>query len=134
MTGEAWNVLGVFVAIGLPVAGAVFGVLKTSIGRHIKNMDERFAEVREDIADIKAKVDTLFQRYEGLKGEAMSRPDCERCRQNCQQGMVQWMQRIEDKIDKQNDKIDKQNERVVTMLANMNNGLGGVRENLPVGP
>lgn len=119
-----WQLVGVFLAIGIPVSGAVFAVLKMSIGRHIANMDAKFAEVGIAITEIRDKVDMLAQRYEGLKGDAVSKPECAVCRQTCQSGMVEWMRRIEDKIDRQADKNEAQNERIIMMVANMNNGGG----------
>lgn len=109
------QVIGIGLSVGVPLAGGVIGVLRWSICRNIAEMDKKLTEALE-------KIDTLYQMHEALRREAVMRNDCATCRRECQerlaasnQAMMTWMQRLEDKL-----------ERLVMMIANMNNGIGGV--------
>ena len=112
----AWQVISMGVAIGVAGAGLIASVLKWSIGRNIEAMDKKLTEALE-------KIDTLYQMHEALRRETVMRADCTTCRRECKerlvasnQAMMTWMQRLEDKL-----------ERAVMMLANLNNGQGGVK-------
>ena len=109
------QVIGIGLSVGVPLAGGVVGVLRWSICRNIAEMDRKLTEALE-------KIDTLYQMHETLRREVTLKTDCATCRRECQerlvasnQAMMTWMQRLEDKL-----------ERVVMMIANMNNGQGGV--------
>ena len=109
------QVLGIGLSVGVPLAGGVVGILRWSICRNIAEMDKKLTEALE-------KIDNLYQRHEDLRRDAVMRTDCQTCRRECQErlvlsnnSMMQWMQRLEDKL-----------ERLVMMVANMNNGQGGV--------
>ena len=73
------------------------------------------------------RLDTLYQRQENLQLQATTKADCSACRKDCQdrltqnqREMLEWMRRQDDKLD-----------RIVMMLANAHNGLGGVTNGLP---
>ena len=90
-------------------------------------MDETMTEMKADIKDLSAKFDTLYQRQENLQLQATTKADCSACRKDCQdrltqnqREMLEWMRRQDDKLD-----------RIVMMLANAHNGLGGVTNGLP---
>lgn len=111
----AWNVIGMGVSIGVLGAGLIAAVLKWSLGRNLADMDKKITEALE-------KIDTLYQMHESLRRDVTLKTDCAVCRRECQerltlsnQAMMTWMQRLEDKL-----------ERLVMMVANLNNGQGGV--------
>lgn len=111
----AWNVIGMGVSIGVLGAGLIAAVLKWSLGRNLADMDKKITVALE-------KIDTLYQMHEGLRREVTLKTDCASCRRECQerltlsnQSMITWMQRLEDKL-----------ERLIMMIANLNNGQGGV--------
>lgn len=115
----AWNVIGMGVTIGVAGAGLIAAVLKWSLARNLAEMDKKITMALE-------KIDTLYQMHESLRREAVLRSDCTTCRRECQErlaasnnALVIWMQRLEDKL-----------ERLVMMVANMNNGLGGAKNGL----
>lgn len=130
MAAEAVISIGQLVTLGVSIGGAAaagaFGVLKWSLGRNIAAMDETMTEMKSDIKDLSAKFDVLYQRQEKLQLEATTKADCSACRMEChnrlaqtQREMLEWMRRQDDKLD-----------RLVMMVANMNNGQGGVKNGL----
>lgn len=91
--------------------------------RYIKALDARFDSLEERMDKTDERLDILYQRQETLVREATTKAECSVCRKDCQdrlaanqRDMIVWMQRLEDKL-----------ERVVMMIANMNNGQGGVK-------
>lgn len=115
MEASVAQIIGIGLSVGVPLAGGVVGALKWSICRNIAEMDRKLTEALE-------RIDTLYQKHDELKQSAISRADCAACRRECQdrvvmsnQAMMTWMQRLEDKL-----------ERIVMMVANLNNGQGGV--------
>ena len=131
MAADAVITFGQVVAFGVSIGGAAaagaFGILKWSLGRNIAAMDETMTEMKADIKDLSAKFDTLYQRQENLQLQATTKADCAVCRKDCQdrvaqnqREMLEWMRRQDDKLD-----------RIVMMMANAHNGLGGVTNGLP---
>ena len=64
-----------------------------------------------------------IKTYANLLPSLKHKANCAACRKDCQdrlasgqRDMITWMQRLEDKL-----------ERVIMMIANANNGLGGVK-------
>lgn len=115
------------VSIGGATALGAFGVLKWSIGRNIATMDAKISEISGDIQILSAKIDTLYQKQADLQSQAVIKADCSTCRKDCQdrvaqnqREMLEWMRRQDDKLD-----------RIVMMMANAHNGLGGVTNGLP---
>ena len=112
-----------FGGIVVTIAGGVLGLLRWSIVRYIKALDARFDALEERMDKTDERLDVLYQRQETLVREATMKADCAACRKDCQdrlasgqRDMITWMQRLEDKL-----------ERVIMMIANANNGLGGVK-------
>jgi hypothetical protein len=109
--------------IAVAIAGGVFALMRWSIVRNIQALDARFDALEERMDKTDARLDVLYQRQESQCREATTKADCAACRKDCQermmvsnQAMITWMQRLEDKL-----------ERILMMLANVNNGQGGVK-------
>ena len=105
------------------IAGGVFALMRWSIVRNIQALDRRFDALEERMDKTDERLDILYQRQEALVRETTTKTDCTACRRDCQdrlasgqRDMITWMQRLEDKL-----------ERVIMMIANANNGLGGVK-------
>ena len=118
------------VTLGMSIGGATalgaFGILKWSVGRNIAAMDAKMSELSEDIRILSAKIDTLYQKQAELQSQAVIKADCAACRKECyerkgpyQRETLEWMRRQDDKAD-----------RILMMVANMNNGQGGVKPGL----
>ena len=114
------------VSIGGATALGAFGILKWSIGRNIATMDAKISEISGDIQILSAKIDTLYQKQADLQSQAVIKADCSACRRECyersgtyQRETLEWMRRQDDKMD-----------RILMMVANMNNGQGGVKNGL----
>lgn len=114
-TSTIWQIVGVTVALAVPFAGALYGVFKYSVGRNVKAMDEKFDDLKNQVAVIGAKVDSMHQAY-GKEG--MTRQECQTCRKECNdrtaqswREVLEWMRRQEDKMDS-----------IVLMVANNRNG------------
>ena len=119
MEASVTQIIGIGLSVGAPLAAGVVGILRWSICRNIAEMDKKLTLALE-------RIDTLYQKHDELRREVVVRTDCAVCRRECQerlvlsnQAMMTWMQRLEDKL-----------ERVVMMLANINNGQGGVKNGL----
>lgn len=113
-----------FGGIVVTIAGGVLGLLRWSIVRYIKALDARFDALEERMDRTDERLDVLYQRQETLVREATMKTECAACRKDCQdrlvsgqRDMITWMQRLEDKL-----------ERVIMMIANANNGLGGIKK------
>ena len=122
-----WQLAGMGGTLATAIAGGVFALMRWSIVRNIVAMDETMTEMKADIKDLSAKFDTLYQRQENLQLQATTKADCAVCRKDCQdrvaqnqREMLEWMRRQDDKLD-----------RIVMMMANAHNGLGGVTNGLP---
>lgn len=112
-----------FGGIVVTIAGGVLGLLRWSIVRYIKALDARFDALEERMDKTDERLDVLYQRQETLVRDATMKVDCAACRKDCQdrvaqnqRDMITWMQRLEDKL-----------ERLIMMIANINNGMGGVK-------
>lgn len=112
-----------FGGIVVTISGGVLGLLRWSIVRYIKALDARFDALEERMDKTDERLAVLYQRQETMVREATMKTDCAACRKDCQdrlasgqRDMITWMQRLEDKL-----------ERVIMMIANANNGLGGVK-------
>jgi hypothetical protein len=114
-----WHILGVGISLGVPLSGAMFAVFKYSVGRNITAMDKKFEALEAQVDKIGKKVDEINQSY-GREG--MTRVECRVCRQECadrsaayQRDILEWLRRSDDKVDK-----------LMMMLANVHNGMGGL--------
>ena len=117
------QMVAAFGGIVVTIAGGVLGLLRWSIVRYIKALDARFDALEERMDKTDERLDVLYQRQETLVREATMKTECAACRKDCQdrlasgqRDMITWMQRLEDKL-----------ERVIMMIANANNGLGGIK-------
>ena len=118
-----WQLAGIGGTLATAIAGGVFALMRWSIVRNIQALDARFDALEERMDKTDKRLDILYQRQESLVREATMKTDCAACRKDCQdriaagqRDMMIWMQRLEDKL-----------ERVIMMIANANNGLGGVK-------
>lgn len=110
------EMMTVGVTVGLAGAGMIAGVLKWSIGRNIASMDAKITEMNE-------KLDELSRNHRELKDAAVTTPECSCIRRECSdrhatmnRDIIEWMRRGDDKFD-----------RLLMMIANLNNGQGGVK-------
>ena len=117
-----WQLAGMGGTLATAIAGGVFALMRWSIVRNIQALDRRFDALEERMDKTDERLDILYQRQENLQLQATMKTDCAACRKDCQdrlasgqRDMITWMQRLEDKL-----------ERVTMMIANANNGLGGV--------
>lgn len=110
------EVIGIGVTVGLAGAGIIGGMLRWSILRNIQGLDKSMEE-------LKTQVKSLAESLAQVREDGVTMPECAQCRRDCgdrhaqyQQDILQWMRRQEDKADK-----------LLLMMANVNNGMGGVK-------
>ena len=120
MDATIWQIVGVGISLGVPISGAVFAIFKYSVGRNIAAMDKKFEALEVQVSEIDKKVDALNQSY-GKEG--MTRQECQSCRKECNERMTQYQQDILGWLRRSDDKADK----LLMMIANLNNGVGGVK-------
>ena len=113
------QVMSIGVTLGLAGAGIIVGALRWSIIRNIDTLDKKMEEVKDTVVD-------LSRAVSDLRAVAVTTSECIVCRRECsertvqyQQDIIQWMRRQEDKSD-----------RLLMMVANINNGMGGVKNGL----
>lgn len=118
-----WQLAGIGGTLATAIAGGVFALMRWSIVRNIQALDARFDALEERMDKTDERLDILYQRQETLVREATMKTDCASCRKDCQdrvaqnqRDMITWMQRLEDKL-----------ERLIMMIANNHNGMGGVK-------
>ncbi|MDY0331839.1 MAG: hypothetical protein RBR52_15280 [Thiomonas sp.] len=109
------QIIGISVTVGLAGAGAIAGVLKWSLGRNLKAMDDK-------ITDLAAKVDELNKANASLREASVTAPECSACRRECQDRIASHQREILEWMRRQDDKAD----RLLLMLANRNSA-GGVK-------
>lgn len=110
------EVIGIGVTVGLAGAGVIGGMLRWSILRNIEKLDDSMNE-------LKRQVSSLATSLAQVREDGVTAAECSVCRRECgdrhvqyQQDILQWMRRQEDKADK-----------LLLMMANVNNGMGGVK-------
>ena len=113
------EVIAIGVTIGLAGGGIIVGVFRWSILRNIETLDVKMEEVKDTVVELSRSVSDL-------RGSSVSCAECSNYRRDCserhvqyQQDILQWMRRQEDKSD-----------RLLMMVANINNGIGGVKNGL----
>ena len=108
------EVIGIGVTVGLAGAGVIGGMLRWSILRNVETLDGKMDEIRESVAD-------LGKSLTQLRSEAVTVSECSSCRRECNERMTQYQQDILGWLRRSDDKADK----LLMMIANLNNGLGG---------
>ncbi len=110
------EIIGVSVTIGLAGAGIIAGVLRWSILRNVEQLDIKMDEIKDSVAD-------MGRSIAEIRAESVTSPECAACRRECnersniyQQDILGWLRRSDDKAD-----------RMLMMIANLNNGTGGVK-------
>lgn len=121
-----WQLAGMGGTLATGIACGVFALIRWSLVRNIQALDRRFDALEERMDKTDERFDILYQRQEALARETTTKADCTSCRRDCQdrvaqnqREMLEWMRRQDDKLD-----------RIVMMLANAHNGLGGVTNGL----
>ena len=109
------QIIGIGVSVGLTGAGAIAGVLKWSLGRNLKAMDDK-------ITDLTVKVDELNKANASLREASVTASECTTCRRECQDRLAGHQREILEWMRRQDDKVD----RLLLMLANCNS-IGGVK-------
>ena len=110
------EIIGIGVTVGLAGAGIIGGILRWSILRNIEKLDESMAEIKRQVSSLASSLAQV--REDGVTG-----PECVQCRRECSDRQVQYQQDILAWMRRQEDKADK----LLLMMANVNNGLGGVK-------
>ena len=113
------DVAQIGVVVGLALGGVFAGALRWSICRNIEQVDKKMDSMIQTINDLSATVSTIQQN-------AITVQECQVCRRECQDRLsanqadiLVWLRRQEDKSDK-----------MLMMIANLNNGIGGVKNGL----
>lgn len=109
------EIIGIGVTVGLAGAGIIGGMLRWSILRNIEKLDESMAEIKRQVSSLASSLAQV--REDGVTG-----PECAQCRRDCSDRQVQYQQDILAWMRRQEDKSDK----LLMMVANLNNGMGGV--------
>ena len=107
MEDAALQIIGIGVTVGLAGAGAIAGVLKWSLGRNLKAMDDK-------ITDLTVKVDELNKANASLREASVTASECTTCRRECQDRLAGHQREILEWMRRQDDKAD----RLLLMLAN----------------
>ena len=110
------EIIGIGVTVGLAGAGIIGGMLRWSIVRNIEKLDESMAE-------IKRQVSSLASSLAQVREDGVTESECAQCRRDCSDRQVQYQQDILAWMRRQEDKADK----LLLMMANVNNGMGGVK-------
>lgn len=110
------ELLGIGVTAGLAGAGIFGAVLRWSIIRNIDQLDEKMESMKTMVAQL---ADNLRQ----LRESAVTNPECAACRRECQDRLVAYQADVLTWLRRQDDKADK----LLMMIANLNNGQGGVK-------
>jgi len=109
MDSSTIEIVGIGVTVGLAGASGIGALLKWSLDRNAKSMDKK-------IDDLTGEVAKLREEITGIREKAVTDSECSACRKDCREVYTAWMARLEQKMDNQ-----------MMMLANLNNGIGGVR-------
>ena len=113
------QVVALAVALGIGASGIVAATMKWSFSRNMKTLDDAITGLREDFKKMSDKQHTIEM-------QSVQKNECTICRQECQTRIVEY-QRITIENDRiQNQKLDN----LLLMVANVNNGMGGVKNGL----
>lgn len=113
------EIIGIGVAVGLAGAGVIGGMLRWSIVRNIEKLDESMAE-------LKRQVSSLASSLAQVREDGVTSAECGQCRRDCNDRLTQYQQDVLGWLRRSDDKSDK----LLMMIANLNNGQGGVPSGL----
>ena len=109
MDSSTIEIVGIGVTVGLAGASCIGALLKWSLDRNAKAMDKKIDELTGEVSKFREEITAI-------RDKAVTDAKCSSCRTECRSGFTAWMARLETKFDNQ-----------MMMLANLNNGIGGVR-------
>ena len=113
------EIISIGVMVGLAGAGVIGGILRWSILRNVETLDKKMDEIRASVAD-------MGKSLTQLRSEAVTVNECAICRRECNERQVQYQQDILGWLRRSDDKADT----LLMMIANLNNGMGGVTNGL----
>ena len=113
------QVVALAVALGIGASGIVAATMKWSFSRNMKTLDDAISGLREDFKK-------MSDRQHEIEMQTVQKPECTVCRQECQTRIVE-----NQRIMVENDRVQTQKlDNLLMMVANVNNGVGGVRNGL----
>ncbi len=113
------QVVALAVALGIGASGIVAATMKWSFSRNMKTIDDSITSLKNDFK-------AMSDKQHAIELLAMPKTECTVCRQECQTRIVEY-QRLAIENDRiQNQKLDN----LLLMVANVNNGMGGVKNGL----
>ena len=124
------QVIGAAVALVVSAAGLVAATMKWSFQRIITNFDESVRGMRREFTQMRADFKVMSDRQHAAEVSAMQRVECNDCRKECQDRILE-----NQRITLENDRIQNQKlDNLLMMVANVHNGLGGVRNGIHTEP
>ena len=117
------QVIGAAVVLGAGAAGIVAAFVKWSFTRVIENFDESLDGLRKEFK-------VMSDRQHTVEVATMSRVDCSVCRRECQDRILENQRTTLENDRIQNQKLDN----LLLMVANVHNGLGGVKNGIHTEP
>lgn len=124
------QVIAAAVALGISASGVVAAVMKWSFSRNVKSIDDSIAGLRSDFKAMSDKQQVITDRQHSMELLAMSKPECAVCRKECQDRLAAQQQLMIENDRIQNQKLDN----LLMMMANVHNGLGGVKNGIRTEP
>lgn len=113
------QVVALAVALGIGASGVVAATMKWSFSRNMKTLDDAITGLREDFKK-------MSDKQHAIELLAMSKTECTMFRQEYHTRLLEY-QRLAIENDRiQNQKLDN----LLLMVANVNNGMGGVKNGL----
>ena len=117
------QVVAAAVTLCVGASGLVAAIVKWSFSRNIKGLDDSIAGLR---SDLKATID----KQHAMELLVVSKPECAACRKECHDRMTEYQ-----RIALENDRIQNQKlDNLLMMVANVHNGLGGVKNGIHTEP
>lgn len=117
------QIIGVAVVLGTGAAGIVAAVMKWSFTRIIADFDESLNGLREDFK-------AMNDRQRNTELMSMHKTDCAICRRECQDRILENQRTTLENDRIQNKKLDN----LLLMVANVHNGMGGVKNGIHTEP
>ena len=117
------QVIAAAVTLGVSAAGIVAGVMKWSFTRNVKCIDDAIAGLRDDFK-------IMSDKQHSMEVLAMQKSECAVCRKECQDRLTEYQRMAVENDRVQNQKLDN----LLMMVANVHNGLGGVRNGIHTEP